>query len=181
MVDADQIARQVVAPGSQALAEIVACFGASVLGPDGTLDRRRLGAIVFQNEQARRQLEAITHPRIQQQCAEQVSQLAQHGYRLVAYEAALLVENNLTEQYRPLVVVTVDEPTQTARIMQRDGLTREQAQARIRAQMPLAPKVAVADHVIDTAAPLEVVRARADAVLEAVARTLGIDPGLGSN
>ena len=165
VIDADQVARDVVAPGTPALADIANRFGVEVLSAEGSLDRKKLGAIVFSDAEARRALEVITHPRIRERTAELAAALAREGHVLAAYEAALLVENKLQDMFRPLVVVTVDPETQLQRVMARDGLTREQAVARLGAQMALADKVSVADYVIDTSVELTEVRARTEETL----------------
>jgi dephospho-CoA kinase len=104
----------------------------------------------------------------------QAAALAQTGVRLIAYEAALLVEAGHARAFRPLVVVTADDSTQLDRLMKRDGLTIEQARARIAAQMPLREKLALADHVIDTSCTLDEVRTRTNLVLARICAELGI-------
>jgi dephospho-CoA kinase len=148
VVDADQVARRVVAPGTPALAEIVAAFGAEMLGPDGALDRKRLGRRVFSNETARRRLEAITHPRIAAAFAEQVQRAAAEGVAVLVYEAALLVESGAHHAVDRLVVVAAPPAVQRARVGARDGLDTAAAQARIDAQASLEAKLALADHVV---------------------------------
>lgn len=168
VVDADSVARDVVAPGTQTLVDITRAFGDDVLGEDGALDRKKLASIVFANPDARRVLESITHPQIRLRTQEMALELAAQGAPLAAYEAALLVENGLTEAFRPLVVVTVDAETQVARLIERDRITEAQARSRVAAQMPVADKVTVADHVIDTGGSIEEVRLRTDDVLGAI-------------
>lgn len=107
IVDADLLAREVVEPGTPALAEIEARFGAEVLGPDGRLDRKRLGERVFADPGARAALNAITHPRIAQASAAALAELATAGHKVAFYEAALLVENRLHERLGGLIVVSV--------------------------------------------------------------------------
>jgi dephospho-CoA kinase len=175
VVDADALARDVVAPGTEGLRLVAEAFGAGILGPGGALDRKALAAIVFQDDAARRALNAIVHPRIALRTAERSAALDAAGEPLACYEAALLVENGTADAFRPLVVCVCPEAMQVARVRARDGATAEEALARIRAQKPLAEKVAVADHVIDTAAPLEAVLQRADEVLRAVCEGLGLD------
>ncbi len=148
IVDADQVAREVVAKGSEGLREIVAAFGEGMLLADGTLDRKALGARVFSDDEARRQLNAITHPRIAARSMERMTEVAGEA-PYVLYEAALLVENGLHHMLAALVVVAASEETQLARMAARDGLDEAAARARIAAQLPLADKVRVADYVID--------------------------------
>ncbi len=107
---------------------------------------------------------------------ERSAELASQGEPLACYEAALLVENGIADAFRPLVVVACPEEDQIARVQSRDGSTRDEALARIRAQKPLAEKVGVADFVIDTAGPIEIARKRADEVLVEVCKRVGVDP-----
>ena len=165
VVDADALAREVVVPGSAASLEIREAFGDGVFAPDGTLDRKALAAVVFSDEAKRKRLNAITHPKIAVLSAECASKLKARGEPLACYEAALLVENGLAGAFSPLIVVAASEASQVARAVLRDGASEAEAKARIRAQMPLAAKIAVATIVIQNDGSLEALRARADAVL----------------
>jgi dephospho-CoA kinase len=147
-VDADELAREAVAPGSPGLAEIAREFGPAVLGPDGALDRKRVGSLVFADETARKRLNAITHPIVRQLSQERFAALEREGVALAAYDVPLLFEVGLEQVLRPVVVVAASHETQAARVMARDGLSREEAEARIAAQLPLAQKCARADHVL---------------------------------
>jgi dephospho-CoA kinase len=175
VIDADEVAREVVSPGSEGLADIAAAFGLDVLDASGCLDRRKLGTIVFADAKARAELEAITHPRIRQQTQRLARDLADQGHPMAAYEAALLVENGLADAFRPLVVVVVDPATQIARLVARNCLTEDQARARVAAQMSLHEKASLADHVIDTGVTLDEVRTRTAAVLGCLCDALGIE------
>ncbi len=177
VIDADVLAREVVCPGSPGLAEIVAAFGDGALSADGTLDRKRVAAIVFNDDAARRKLNAITHPRVRDLMIERTQALDAAGEPLCCYEVPLLVESGMADMLRPLVVVSVDEATQVARTTARDGATTDEARARIRAQMPLADKTKLADFVIDNSGTPDALRARADDVLDAVCARAGVDPG----
>jgi dephospho-CoA kinase len=148
VIDADQVARDVVAPGEPALAAIVTEFGATILRPDGTLDRARLGERVFADPDARRRLEAITHPAIIARARAQVAAAAAAGARVVFYEAALLVETGSHRSTDAVIVVAASPATQRRRIIARDGLTEAQAEARLGAQAPLADKLALATWVL---------------------------------
>jgi dephospho-CoA kinase len=148
VVDADQIAREVVAPNSEGLRDVVAAFGTEVLAPDGSLDREKLGSIVFADPQARMRLQAITHPRIGRLSAQRLAALQQGEAPYVVYEAALLVETGAHKGLDALVVVAADEALQVSRVMQRDGLSEDAARKRIAAQLPLARKIEVADFVV---------------------------------
>jgi len=150
IIDADVVAREVVEPGEPALAEIAAEFGPGVLGPDGRLDRKALGAIVFADPERRRRLEAMTHPRMRERLQRRLDQLTAESFRgLVFYDAAVLIESGSHHAMDRIVVVITDEPTQIARLMARDGIGRDEALRKIRSQIPLAEKAKLADHVID--------------------------------
>lgn len=183
VIDADELAREVVAPGTDGLRAIVEAFGAGVLGPSGALDRKALARIAFSDAAARKKLEGITHPRITRLAIERAQELARAGEPLACYEAALIVENGMADAFRPLVVVACPEDVQVARVRARDGAAAEDALARIRAQKPLAEKVAVADHVIDTSGSMEESARRTEEVLGAICAKVGVDArryGLGN-
>jgi dephospho-CoA kinase len=172
VIDADLIAREVVEPGSEGLAAVVDAFGEGILAPDGSLDRAALGDVVFAAPEKRRVLNAILHPRIAARSAQRIAALDAAGEKLACYEAALLVENNLADAFRPLVVVAVPPDVQLARAMARDGSTEEQARARIAAQLPLANKIVAADHVIDNGGETTTTERRADEVIAAIRASL---------
>ncbi len=173
VVDADQVAREVVEPGTPGLDAVVQRFGPEILAPDGTLDRKKLGERVFADEGARRELEAILHPRIAQASMQRFAQLASEGHPYAIYEAALLVENGSHRMMSALVVVTASERTQLARVVARDGLSEAEAEARIAAQLPLEDKVRVADYVIENDGSLEQARARTREVHRALSERFG--------
>lgn len=170
VVDADQLAREVVAPGAPALAEIERAFGPEVLDSKGALDRSRLGAIVFGDPAARQRLESIVHPRVRQAAQARWNALAAEGRRLACYEVPLLFETGQEDSYRPVVVVQVSPHTQLERVLARDGLGPAAAQARVDAQIPLATKAARADYVIHNDGSLEETLAAARDVLTAIER-----------
>ncbi len=173
VVDADQIARDVVAPGTDGLAEIRAAFGDSILAPDGSLDRKALAERVFADADARKQLEAILHPRIARASMARFAELASEGHPYAIYEAALLVENGSHRMMSALIVVTASEATQLARVQARDGLSEAEARARMAAQLPLEEKVRVADYVIENDGDVEDTRARAREVHRALLERFG--------
>lgn len=148
VVDADRLAREVVVAGSDGLAEVVAAFGADVLAADGSLDREKLGAIVFSDERARKTLQAITHPRIAKLSAERIAALLAGPTPYVVYDAPLLVEVGAHKGFAALIVVAASEATQVARLRVREGLSELECRQRIAAQLPLARKIEVADYVI---------------------------------
>ena len=149
VIDADQLAREVVAPGRPALAEIAARFGPKVLHADGTLDRKALAAVVFDDPAERAALNAIVHPRIAEATAARVAQLAEAGHPAAVYEAALIVENGLERGLAGLIVVTAPDEAQVARLLLRDGMTDAEARARMAAQLPSAEKRKKATFVIE--------------------------------
>lgn len=149
VVDDDVAARDAVAPGSEGLADVVAEFGEGILAPDGSLDRPALGKIVFADDGLRRKLMAITHPRIGALIAERFRAAEESGAPFVVYESALLIENGNVDAWRPLVVVCTNRETQIERMASRNGLSREDAEDRIRSQMAVEEKVAQADYIID--------------------------------
>lgn len=177
VLDADVIAREIVAPGTDGLAALVDAFGPSIVGADGELDRKALAAIAFADPAARGTLNAITHPRIAMATQAATARLAERGEPVACYEAALLVENGVADMFRPLVVVAADEATQLARAMARDAASEADVRARLAAQMPLAQKTAKADFVITNDGTQAQLIARADEVLDAVLAQLGVDPG----
>ncbi|MCB9552226.1 MAG: dephospho-CoA kinase [bacterium] len=164
VIDADQIARDVAAPGSPGLAAVVEAFGPAVLAADGALDRAALGAAVFGDPAERARLEAILHPRIAEESMRRIAAALAAAPPLVVYDAALLVETGRADQFRPLVVVTATPEVQRARLIERDGLDPAAADARLAAQMPVAEKARRADHVIDNSGPLAETEAQVDAL-----------------
>jgi dephospho-CoA kinase len=150
IIDADVLAREVVAPGEPALAEIVREFGPAVLQPGGTLDRKALGAIVFGDADRRRRLEAITHPAIRARFAARLAALEAAGFDgIVVFDAAVIVESGGHRMLDRLIVVVTDEATELRRLVARDGIDEEEARRKIASQMPVAEKAKLADHVID--------------------------------
>jgi dephospho-CoA kinase len=175
VIDADSLAREVVEPGTAGLRAIVDAFGSGMLAPDGTLDRKALARVAFSDDAARWRLNAITHPLIADLTARRAAELGARDEPLGCYEAALLVENGVADAFRPLVVVSCPEATQIARIHARDTASVQDALARIRAQKPLAEKVAVADFVIDTTGTIADNARQTDDVLRAVCDRVGVD------
>jgi len=174
VIDADVIAREVVAKGSDGLKAIEETFGSEVIARDGTLDRKALGALVFSDEAKRRELEQITHPRIGQLMWQRASEAFADGSHWVLYDAALLVENGIHQMLDSLVVVSVSPDTQLTRLMARDSSSEGEATARISSQLPLADKVAAADYVIDNGGTREDTRARVKevyAIIDEAVRT----------
>jgi len=167
VLDADQLAREVVEPGTPALEEISRRFPFAVTA-DGRLDRKALGEWVFSRPEERAALNAIIHPRIQEAFAQRIQALAERGEPLVIYDAALLYENGLDRVMDEVIVVAVPRPVQLERLMTRDGLTREQAEARLASQLPLEEKVSRATRVVDNSGDRASTRAQVERLWEAL-------------
>ncbi|HVY27424.1 MAG TPA: dephospho-CoA kinase [Polyangiaceae bacterium] len=165
VVDADELAREAVAPGSAGLSEVVAAFGADVLDGAGALDRQRLGERVFADAEARKRLNSITHPIVRRLSQERFAELDRQGVELAAYDVPLLFEVGLDTVLRPTVVVASSQATQLARVSARDGLSEAAVLARIAAQMPLSEKRRRADHVLENDGTLEELGRQVDALL----------------
>lgn len=149
VIDADQLAREVVLPGEPAYYAIVAKFGVGILNPDLTINRAALGSIVFADDKARSVLEGITHPAIGRRAEKKLAALREAGTEIVIYMAPLLIEAGITSRVDEIWVVYVDPATQIERIMARDGIGREDALRRIAAQMPMMEKVKYGKVIID--------------------------------
>ena len=163
-LDLDAVAREVTAPGSPALAEIAAAFGAGVLGPDGALDRKALAAVVFADAEARARLNAIVHPRVRAAEARLAEASTGREGAVLVSDAALLVEAGAHLRFDRLVVVHCEPDLQLARLRARDGLDEPSARARIAAQMPLAEKRGFAHFEVDTSGSLDETDSAADAL-----------------
>jgi dephospho-CoA kinase len=168
VVDADQLARVVVAPGQPALDDIAREFGREVLLADGTLDRQKLGAIVFSDPGRRAALERITHPRIAALAQAEIAAHAARGAQVVFYEAALLVERGSYRGFDALVVVTASPEVQRQRLAERDSLSVDDIERRLEAQLPLAEKVAVATWTVDNHGDRGQLEREVDALVRAV-------------
>jgi dephospho-CoA kinase len=152
VIDADLIAREVVEPGTDGLAEVISAFGPGVLGPDGSLDRARLGDIVFADPQLLARLNAIVHPRVGARMRE-LEDTALPG-AIIVHDVPLITENNLADAYDLVVVVDVPPRIQLDRLVRLRGMSREQAQARIAAQAGRDQRLAVAGIVVDNSGSL---------------------------
>lgn len=155
VIDADKIARQIVAPGSLALQEVRQAFGDEFITQSGELDRQRLGARVFSDKKALDTLNSITHPHIAQQMADEIEVARSQGAPVVFLEAALLFEANWDKGLDGVWVVSIPEELQLKRLQQRDAFNEAQARARLAAQMPLSEKLTRATLVIDNSRSLE--------------------------
>lgn len=155
IVDADVVAREVVEVGKPAWGFIRSMFGHEYLNEDETLNRTKLAALVFSNEQAMYNMNAIMGPLISGESDYQINQLHKAGHEIVGYDAALICEMGNADKYRPLIVVACKQETQLARLMKRNCLTEAEAMSRIEAQMPTDKKIAMADWVIYTDGTVE--------------------------
>lgn len=149
VIDADAIAREAVLPGAPALQRIIDVFGSGILLPDGTLDRKALGAVVFGDVEKLRLLEGILHPAIKLLAEQKISRSGQDGERVVVYMAPLLIEAGATDRVDEIWVVSTTEAVQLERLMSRDKISREEAMRIIESQMPLTEKVRFGRVVID--------------------------------
>ena len=150
LIDADEIAREVVKTGLPAYNEIVKEFGEKILNPDKTINRKVLGNIVFSNTELRRRLERITHPKIRKKIDKYIKEIkGRNPDAIIVVDAALLIEAGLYKKMEKVIVVYADEKTQIERLMERDGFTMDAAKNRLSAQMPLTEKRRYADFVIE--------------------------------
>lgn len=174
VLDADETAREVVAPGSPALRELVAAFGTEILQSDGTLNRARLGAVVFADADKRAQLNAILHPYIiarQDERLREWEREAPNG--IVIVDAALMIESGGYKRFDKLIVVHCRAEVQLQRLMARDRLGQDEAERRIAAQMPQEEKKKFADYLIDTSDGFDSARARTIEVYQALNTACG--------
>lgn len=156
LVDADVIAREVMLPESPVLAAAVQEFGEDILQPDGTLNRARLGEIVFHDPEARQKLNDLTHPAIRREIKNRMYALEQEEpQRLVIVDIPLLYESHLDNLFQDIIVVYVPRELQLARLMERNTLTMEQAEDRLNAQMDIEQKRSIATYIIDNSGNLD--------------------------
>lgn len=158
VIDADQLARDVVAPGTDGLAEVVEAFGESVLAEDGSLDRPAVAKIVFGDDDARRRLESIVHPRVFEEFVRIEESAPQEA--LVVHDIPLLAESGRTQDFEAVLVVDAPHETQVERMLRDRGMTREEAESRIAAQASREDRLAIATHVIENDGTREELEAR---------------------
>lgn len=167
VIDADQLARDAVLPGSAGLRQIVAVFGLKVVREDGFLDRAALAEKIFSDSAVRKILESILHPAIKELAQQHLEKLRLEKTPIVFYMAPLLVEAGITDRVDEVWVVYVDRETQLVRIQKRDSVSREDAEKRLAAQMPMVEKAAYGRIVIDNSGDLQELKNRVESVLKA--------------
>lgn len=163
IVDADELAREVVLPGTPGLDAVVQRFGPGVLQSGGTLDRAALGAIVFADSAARKDLERITHPRIADLMQQRIAEGFARDVPAVIVDIPLLFENHREDMFEGVLLVWAPEAVQLQRMRERDGIDGEAAQQRLSAQMPIDEKRALATWVIDNSGSLSETKRQVDA------------------
>ena len=149
VIDADVEARLAVEKGEPAYQKIVAEFGQDILLDNGEIDRPKLGSIIFHNAEKRQLLNGITHPEVRKRMNDQVEAAKRRGEQVIVLDIPLLFESKLTHMVEKTILVFVDRAVQLQRLMERNNLALEDAEARVKSQMPLAEKVALAEAVID--------------------------------
>lgn len=166
IIDADILAREVVEPLKPAWRDIVKNFGKEILNKDNSINRKKLAEIVFNNKKKRELLNSIVHPRVLKRAGEMEKEIAKKDPdAVIIFDAALLIESGAYKKMDKNIVVYADEDVQVKRLMKRDGLTRDEAIKRIKAQMPLREKVRFADYIIDGNKMLNMVKKQIKTVL----------------
>lgn len=155
VVDADVEARLAVDKGEPAYLKIIAEFGQDILLENGEIDRQKLGAIIFYQEEKRQLLNQIVHPEVRKRMMEKIQKASENQEEVIILDIPLLFESKLTFMVEKTILVYVDRETQLKRLMQRNQLSEADAQARVNSQMPLAEKVKLANAVIDNNGPIE--------------------------
>jgi dephospho-CoA kinase len=172
VIDADEIARAVVEPGTEGLKSVCDAFGEAVLNHDGTLNRSKLGTIVFANEAERTKLNSLLHPLIIAAQDDRIREFEQHDPRgIVIIDAALVIESGGYRRLDKLIVVHCRPEIQLQRLISRDGLSREAAEQRINSQMPQEQKRKYADFLIDTSGDFDSTRAQVEVVYRQLQQT----------
>ncbi|KLO18590.1 CoaE-domain-containing protein [Schizopora paradoxa] len=165
IVDADVLARQVVEPGTKAYAQIVSYFGADICHPDGSLDRPKLGKLVFNDAEKRKKLNSIVHPAVRKAMVWKVVLCWLRGERICVLDVPLLIEAGLWKWVGRIVVVSCPEEMQLTRLMSRDNFDEETARSRISSQMPISEKASYADEVIDNTGSKEELASQIDTLI----------------
>lgn len=164
VIDADQVAHELVEPDQPLFEAVAAAFGREIVGASGRLDRQRLGAVVFADADARRRLEALLHPAIIVECERRIRQAADSGTAMCLVDAALLIESGWYTRFDAVILVEAGEAVRIERLVRSRGLSRDDAMRRIRAQMPQQEKRRFARFVIENEGPLDETARRVRAV-----------------
>lgn len=165
VLDADRISREVMVPGGRAYDAVVEAFGRKILLDDGSIDRKHLGEIVFSDPLLRAKLEAIAHPAILEAMTDALADLERKGHQAAVVEAALIHESGRKGQFEAVISVTCDRETAISRVASRDGMSRNQVEARLRAQMDPERKAGASEYVIDNSGTLDEVRLQVEKIL----------------
>ncbi len=165
LIDFDLIARQVVEPGTRGLEAIVNCFGKQILAEDGTLDRKKLSKIVFQNFKKRKKLESFTHPLIYEEFFKQMDAIAKKDPdAVIQVSIPLLIEQSMQKAFDNLIIVYVSQKTQVERLVQRDGISIKEANNILKSQLPIDEKVGFANFIINNENTIEETRKQVNEV-----------------
>ncbi len=175
VIDADLVARDVVKPGKKAYCQILEVFGPTILKKDKTLNRQRLGEVIFGNEGKRKILEAITHPEIRKEILAQIAKLKQQKKRTIVIDAALLFESGLDRMMEKNILVTINPSVQLKRLVVRDRISETEAWTRILSQIPAAEKQKLADYIIDNSGTRSATTRQVARILRAFAPDRGHD------
>jgi dephospho-CoA kinase len=177
VIDADAVVHELLTPASAIYSKIVEAFGPEILRSDGTIDRRYLGRIVFDNPAKRSLLNSLVHPAVRAEVNRRTSEIEKRDPEAtVVVEAALLVETGYYKHFDQVIVVTCAPEIQLARVMQRDGLSEHEVLSRMEAQMSTEEKARVADHRIDTSGTLEETEQQVAVVFRELRRRVGVQP-----
>ena len=155
IVDADIVARQVVEPGTPTLKKIAEAFGQDIIAQDGSMDRAKVGSTIFHHEEKRKTLNSIIHPAIREEMLRQRDELLSYGEKNIFMDIPLLFESKLEHFVEKIIVVSVNKEVQLKRLMERNGFTEDEANARIASQIPVKEKELLADAVIHNNGTLE--------------------------
>ena len=166
IIDADQVAREVVEPGSETLKEIAQAFGDDILLPDGSMDRVKVGELIFNDPLSRKKLNDIIHPAIRLEMLRQRSELLSEGDQAIIMDIPLLFESRLQHFVDKVLVVSVTEENQLKRLIERNNFTDQEARARIASQLPMSVKEEGADAVIYNNGPLEETKWQLNRILD---------------
>jgi len=172
-IDADAVVHALFAPGTGVVAEVARRFGAGMLAPDGSVNRRALGGLVFSDGASRRDLETIVHPAVYARIAEWTAACARDGAAWVLADIPLLYETGREGDFDRVVVAACSPEEQLRRVVRRDRLTEAEAHARIGAQRPIGEKARMADYVVDTSGPFDETDRRVEAVCRSLDRAAG--------